>query len=129
MGDDMVVAFSFDAFAHDELLARRLVSFGGALTTRSSFSRENSLVPSTGRILYRFVDSDTGCNKEVVDWRFGHIFEVVEKAHPICEGGGISECVFKMSVKIKVEDASSKEVPSSPSERDRPAEETGTPSM
>ncbi len=32
-----------------------------------------------------------------------------------------------MSVKGKVEDASSKEVPSSPSERDHPVEETGTP--
>ncbi len=27
MGDDMVVVFSFDAFARDELLAGRLVSF------------------------------------------------------------------------------------------------------
>ncbi len=60
MGDNMVVVFLFDAFTHDELLARRLVSFGGALTTRSSVSTERSLVSSTGRILYQLFDSNTG---------------------------------------------------------------------
>ncbi len=60
MGDDMVVIFSFNAFARDELLAGRLVSFGGALTTRSSFSTEESLVSSIGRILYWLVNSNTG---------------------------------------------------------------------
>ncbi len=60
MGDDMVVAFSFNAFACDELLAGRLVSFGRALTTRLSVSKERSLVSSMGRILYRLFNSNTG---------------------------------------------------------------------
>ncbi len=59
MGDDMVVIFSFDAFACNELLAGRLVSFGRALTTRSFVPTEGSLVSSIRRILYRFVDSNT----------------------------------------------------------------------
>ncbi len=43
-------------------------------------------------------------------------------------GGGISECSLdKVSVELKVEDASSIEVPSSPSEKDRPAGVTCTP--
>ncbi len=70
MGDDMVVVFSFDAFARNELLARRLVSFGGALTTRLSFSTEESLVSSIGRILYQLFDSNTGGGRvEVVEAR------------------------------------------------------------
>ncbi len=77
MGDDMVVVSSFDAFTRDELLARRLVSFGGALTTHSSFSRERSLVSSIGSILYRLFDSNTG----------GGQVEVV-KAHPRNVGRG-----------------------------------------
>ncbi len=95
MGDDMVVAFLFDAFARDELLAGRLVSFGGALTTRSFVSTETSLVPSIGRILYRLFGSNTG----------GGRVEVV-KARPETWGGGIFECaVNKMSVcDIKVSD-------------------------
>ncbi len=56
----MVVTLLFGAFTHGELLARCLVGFGGALTTRGSCSRENSSVSSTGSILYRFVDSNTG---------------------------------------------------------------------
>ncbi len=125
MGDDMVVIFSIDAFTCDELLAGRLVGFGGLRQPDSS--RENLLVPLMGRILYRFIDSDTGCEIEVVEWHVGRIFEVVLKTRPSSWGGGISECaLYKMSVKIS-EDASSKEVPPSPSEKDRPAEETCTP--
>ncbi len=125
MGDDMVVIFSIDAFARDELLAGHLVGFGGLRQPDSS--RENLLVPLMGRILYRFVDSDTGCEIEVVEWHVGRIFEVILKTPPSSWGGGISECMlYKMSVKIS-EDASSKEVPPSPSEKDRPAEETCTP--
>ncbi len=95
MGDDMVVIFSFGAFARNELLARCLVSFGGALTTRSSVSTEKSLVSSIGRILYRLFDSNTG----------GGQVEVV-KARPKTWGGGIFECVVdKVSVcDIKVSD-------------------------
>ncbi len=95
MGDDMVVIFSFDAFARNELLAGRLVSFGGALTTRSSIPRERSLVSSIGRILYRLFDSNTG----------GDRVEVV-KACPKTWGRGIFECaVDKVSVHdIKVSD-------------------------
>ncbi len=95
MGDDMVVVFLFDAFAHDELLAGRLVSFGGALTTCSSVSREKSLVSSIRRILYQLVDSNTG----------GGRVEVV-KARPETWGRGIFECaVGKMSIHdIKVSD-------------------------
>ncbi len=95
MGDDMVVVFLFDAFARDELLARRLVSFGGALTTWSSVSTENLLVPSIGRILYWLFDSNTG----------GGRVEVV-KAHPKTWGGGIFECALgKVSIRdIKVSD-------------------------
>ncbi len=80
-----------------------------------------------GRILYRFVDSDTGCNKEVVSWCVGSIFEVMLKTCPAREGGGISECVVdKLSVKIK-EEAGFEEAPPLPTERDHPVEETGTP--
>ncbi len=95
MGDDMVVIFSFDAFTHNELLAGRLVSFGGALTTWSSFSTEGSLVSSIGRILYRLFDSNTG----------GGRVEVI-KAHPETWGGGIFECAIdKVSdCDIKVSD-------------------------
>ncbi len=79
-----------------------------------------------GRILYWFVDSVTGSNKEVGKWRIGHIFEVVLKTRPTAGGGGISKCTLcKMSVKI--EEASPIEVPPSLSERDHPAEEMGTP--
>ncbi len=95
MGDDMVVIFSFDAFARNELLARRLVSFGGALTTQSSFSTEGSLASSTGRILYQLFDSNTG----------GDQVEVV-KARPETWDRGIFECaVSKVAVfVIKVSD-------------------------
>ncbi len=95
MGDDMVVVFSFNAFACNELLARRLVGFGGAPTTRASFSTEDSLVSSIGRILYQLFDSNTG----------GGQVEVV-KAHPETWGGGIFECtVNKVSeCDIKVSD-------------------------
>ncbi len=111
----MVVVFAFDAFARDELLSRRLVSFGNALTSRSSFSTERLLVSSTGRILYRFVDSNTD----------GRVVEVV-KACPSSWGRGIFKCAIdKLSVKICREDASSNKVPSS--ERDRPAEERSPP--
>ncbi len=111
MGDDMVVTFSFDAFTRDELLAGCLVSFGGALTTRSSVPTEELLVSSMGRILYRLFDSNTG----------GGQVEVV-KARPKMWGRGIFKCaVDKMSVKICKEDASSDEVPSST--RGRPVEE------
>ncbi len=78
MGGDMVVTFSFDAFTHDELLAGRLVSFGGALTTRSFVSTEESLVSSIGRIPYRLVDSNTG------GWSVGE----VAKARPSSWGQG-----------------------------------------
>ncbi len=112
----MVVVFLFDAFTCNELLAGRLVSFGRALTTRSLVPRENSLVSSIGRILYWFIDSNTG------DWA---VVEVV-KTCPSSRGGGIFECAIgRMSVKICKEDASSNEVPSSL--RDRPAEERGPP--
>ncbi len=125
MADDVVVVFSSADFARDELLSGHLVGFGGLRQPGSS--KEKLLVPSSGRILYRFIDSGTGCNKEVGSWRFGHIFEVMLKTRPAREGGGISECtLYKMSVKLK-EDASSIEVPSSPSERDHPADETCTP--
>ncbi len=73
----MVGDFSFDAFTHDELLAGCLVSFGGARTTCSSVSTEESLVSSIGRILYRLFDSNTG----------GGQVEVV-KAHPKTWGWG-----------------------------------------
>ncbi len=147
MADDMVVVFSFDAFTRDELLARRLASDPGVPTSSgvglwrlsalcSALSARvlewvlptvGSLVPSTGRIRYWFVDSDTGCDKEVGKWCVGHKFEVVLKTRPAVGGRGISECMlYKMSVKIK-EDESSIEVPSLPSERDRPAEERCTP--
>ncbi len=107
MADDMVVIFSIDAFACDELLAGHLVGFGGLRQPASS--RESSLVSSTGRILYQFVDSDTGCDKEVDKGCFGCILEVMLKTCPAREGGGISECALnKVSVKIKVADASSK---------------------
>ncbi len=126
MADNMVVVFSIDAFARDELLASRLVGFGGLRQPDSS--RERSLVSSTGRILYRFVNSNTGCKVEVIRWRIGRIFKVVLKTRPSSGGRGISECVLdNLSVKIKVDDASSKEVPSLLSERDHPAEETCTP--
>ncbi len=70
MGDDMVVVFSFDAFTCDELLAGRLVSFGRALTTRTSFSIEDLLVSSIGRIRYWLFDSNTdGERVEVVKSR------------------------------------------------------------
>ncbi len=108
----MAVAFSFNAFAHNELLARHLVSFGGALTTRCTDSTKRSLASSTGRILYQFVDSNTG-GRAVVE---------VVKTHPSSRGRGIFKCVIsKVSVKICEEDASSNEVPSS--ERDHPVEE------
>ncbi len=99
MGDDMVVVFSFDAFARDELLAGHLVSFGGALTTQSSFSIEKSLVSSSGRILYRLFDSNTG----------GGWVEVV-KTRPETWGGGIFECTIdKVSeCDIKVSDRQQK---------------------
>ncbi len=95
MGDDVVVVFSSDAFARDESLAGHLVSFGGALTTRSLFSIEKSLVSSSGRILYRLFDSNTG----------GGRVEVV-KACPETWGRGIFECAIdKVSVHdIKVSD-------------------------
>ncbi len=86
MGDDMVVVFSIKAFACDELLAGRLVGFGGLRQPDSS--TENLLVPSTGRIPYRFVNSNTGCDKEVGKWRIGRIFEVVVKTRPSSGGGG-----------------------------------------
>ncbi len=79
----MVVAFSFDAFTRGELLAGRLVSFGGALTTRSLVSIEGSLVSSIGRILYQLFNSNTGG-----DW-----VEVV-KARPETWGGGIFKCAI-----------------------------------
>ncbi len=93
MGNDMVVVFSFDAFTRDELLAGRLVSFGRALTTQLLVSREKSLVPSIGRILYRLFDSNTGDGR----------VEVV-KACPEMWGRGIFECTIdKVSVRdIKV---------------------------
>ncbi len=120
----MVVVFLIDVFTRDELLAGRLVGFGRLRQPASP--RESSSVSLTGRILYRFVNSGTGCGIEVVEWRVGHIFEVV-LTRPSSWGGGISECALsKMSVKIK-EDASSKEVPSSPSEKDRSAEKMCTP--
>ncbi len=126
MADDVVVFFSFDAFTRDELLARHLVGFGRL--RQPELSTESSLVSSIRRILYQFIDSGTGCEIEVGKWHVGRIFEVVLKTRPSLWGGGVSECVlYKMSVKLKVEDASSKEVPSSPSERDHPAEETCTP--
>ncbi len=87
MGDDMVVVFSIDAFTHDELLASRLVGFGGLRQPASS--RENLLVSSTRRILYRFVDSGTGCKMEVVEWRVGRIFKVMLKTRPSSGGGYI----------------------------------------
>ncbi len=100
MGDDMVVIFLFDAFARDELLAGRLVSFGGALTTRSSFCKEESLVSSIGRILYWLFDSNTG----------GGQVEVV-KARPETWGRGIFKCMIdKVSVcDIKVSDRPTEE--------------------
>ncbi len=58
MAGDMVVTFLIDAFTRDELLAGRLVGFGGLQQPGSS--REKSLVSSIGRILYRLVDSNTG---------------------------------------------------------------------
>ncbi len=89
----MVVAFLFDAFTRDELLAGRLVSFGGALTTCPSISKERSLVSSIRRILYRLFDSNTG----------GGRVEVV-KACPETWGGGIFECaigkVSKCDIKV-----------------------------
>ncbi len=96
MGDDMVVIFSFDAFACDELLAGRLVSFGRALTTHSSISTEKSLVSLIRSILYQFVDSNTG-GRSVVE---------VVRTCPSSWGGGIFKCVIgKMSVcNIKVSD-------------------------
>ena len=96
----MVVVFSFDAFACNELLAGRLVSFGRALTTQSSFSTEESLVSSIGRILYRLFDSNTG----------GGRLEIV-KAHPETWGGGIFECAIdKVSeCDIKVSDRPTEE--------------------
>ncbi len=96
----MVVIFSFDAFARNELLARCLVSFGRALTTRSSFPREESSVPSIRRILYRLFDSDTG----------GGRMEVV-KTRPEMWDGGIFECAIdKVSVyDIKVSDRPTEE--------------------
>ncbi len=100
MGDNMVVVFSFDAFARNELLAGRLVSFGGALTTRSSVSTERSSVSLMGRILYRLFDSNTG----------GGRVEVV-KARPETRGGGIFECAIgKVSIRdIKVSDRPTEE--------------------
>ncbi len=100
MGDDMVVVFSFDAFTRDELLARHLVSFGGALTTWLSVSTKRLSVSSTERILYQLFDSNTG----------GGRVEVI-KAHPKTWGGGIFECVIgKMSVRdIKVSDRPTEE--------------------
>ncbi len=118
MGDNMVVVFSFDAFTRDELLARCLVSFGGALTTCASVSTEKLLVPSMGRILYQLFDSNTG----------GGQVEVVKAPALKMWGGGIFECAIgRMSVKICKEDASSNEVPSL--ERDRPAEVKGPTSI
>ncbi len=120
MGDDMVVIFSFDTFTHNELLVGRLASDPGIPTSlgvglqglsapcsallAKALERElptvGSLVPSIGRILYRFINSVTGCNKEVVKWRVGCIFEVMLKTRPSSWGGGISECaLYKMSVK------------------------------
>ncbi len=82
-----------------DVLARRLVRFGGALTTQ--FSTEKSLVPSIGRILYRLVDSNTGDRS---------VYEVV-KTRPSSWGRGIFECaVGKMSVRdIKVSDRPTEE--------------------
>ncbi len=100
MGDDMVVVFSFDAFTRTELLAGRLVSFGGALTTRSLFSKEESLASLIGRILYRLFNSNTG----------GGRVEVV-KARPETWGGGIFDCTIdKVSeCDIKVSDQPTEE--------------------
>ncbi len=79
-----------------------------------SSTEGNSLVSSIGRIVYQFVDSDTGCGIEVVMWHFGRILEVVLKTHPVHEGRGISECAIdKTSVCKK--------------ESDRPTEEECTP--
>ncbi len=96
MAGDMVVAFSFDAFTRNELLAGRLASDPGIPTSSGvglrglsapcsallarALERElptvGLLVSSIGRILYRFVDSNTGCDKGVGNWRFGCIFKV-----------------------------------------------------
>ncbi len=91
MADDVVVVFLIDVFARNELLAGHLVGFGGLRQPESS--RENLLVPSMGRILYQFVNSDTGCKIEVGTWRVSCIFEVVLKTRPSSGGRGISECV------------------------------------
>ncbi len=108
MGDDMVVIFSFDAFTHDELLVGRLASDPGiptpsevglrglsvpclallAKALEQELPTVGSLVSSIGRILYRFVDSGTGCDKEVGEWHVGRIFEVVPTTHPLEGGGG-----------------------------------------
>ncbi len=82
----MVVVFSFDAFAHDELLAGRLASNPGipmssvvgslglsalasALSVKALqwLSRGKSLVSLIRRILYQFVDSNTGGRVGVVE--------------------------------------------------------------
>ncbi len=60
MRDDVVVIFSIVAFTHNELLAGHLVSFERAPTTQGVGSVESSLVSSIGRILYWFVNSNTG---------------------------------------------------------------------
>ncbi len=60
-----MVIFSFNVFACDELLVGRLVSFGRAPTTWSFESKEKLLVPSVERILYWFVDSNTGDRSRV----------------------------------------------------------------
>ncbi len=86
MADDMVVVFSFSTFTRNELLVGRLVSFGGLRQPDSS--RRSSSVSSTGRILYQFIDSGTGCEIEVGKWRLGCIFEVMLETHPSSGGGG-----------------------------------------
>ncbi len=122
MGDDMVVTFSFDAFTRDELLARRLASDPGTPTSsgvglqglsvpcsallakalEQELPTVGSLVSSIGRILYRFINSNTGCDKEVVSWRVGRIFEVVLKTRPSSGGGGVYQIgVYKNFLKKK----------------------------
>ncbi len=92
----MVGDLLFNAFARSELLAGRLAGCA-VLGSAAPLSREESVMSQ--RMLYQFVDSNTGGHSEmeVGNWRLGCI--LVEVTRPSSWGRGISECaLYKMSV-------------------------------
>ncbi len=69
MGVTMVGNFLSAVFTRDELLVGRLASCT-ILGMAAPVSRSESVM--SRRTSYRFVDSNTGGEREVVKWRVGH---------------------------------------------------------